>query len=76
MTFIQETTFSFVRDYETMKIEQEYPNEFLLVLDDGDGKDDAKRGKAAYYKNIERKIMLKKRRANVSVINVTFVSFC
>lgn len=71
----KETIFSFVRDYETMKIEQDVPNEFLLVLDDGDeepsmnGNSSAKqihRPKGAYYKGIERKIMLKKKRVNVS----------
>ena len=50
-------------------MEQEVPNEFLLVLDDGDVDGDVKpanqRGKGAYYKNIERKILLKKKRANV-----------
>jgi RNA polymerase II-associated factor 1 len=62
--------FHFVRDYETVKVEQEVPNEFLLNLYDGD--DDAlvlSHGKAkekgAYYKNIERKMYLKKKRANV-----------
>lgn len=79
------TAFHFVRDYETIKIEQDVPNEFLLVLDDGgddgvkldDLKLDAesagqggvggkeKRGKGAYYKNIERKMILKKKRVNV-----------
>ncbi len=73
--------FHFVRDYETVKVEQEVPNEFLLVLDDGDEPDgdaelfdDAlddkprkqRRGRGAYYKNIERKMILKKKRVNVS----------
>lgn len=57
-------------------MEQEVPNEFLLVLDDGDI--DVKefvpqseimpsqpRTKGAYYKNIERKMLLKKKRVNV-----------
>lgn len=57
------TAFHFVRDYETVKVEQEVPNEFLLVLDDG--MDESKRGKGAYYKNIERKMQLKKKRVNV-----------
>jgi RNA polymerase II-associated factor 1 len=73
----QETIFHFVRDYETVKIEQEVPNEFLLVLDDGgpspdindvlDGVDQKsqRREKGAYYKNIERKMILKKKRVNV-----------
>ncbi|KAJ6565977.1 RNA polymerase II-associated [Mycena sp. CBHHK59/15] len=50
----EETIFHFVRDYETVKVEQEVPNEFLLVLSD-DG---------AFYKNIERKMLLKKKRVN------------
>src|SRR5277367_6811872 len=58
------TAFHFVRDYETVKIEQDVPNEFLLVLDDGNntevnGHDGSlRRGKGAYYKNIERKMNL------------------
>ena len=71
MTF-QQTTFNHLRDYETVKIEQEVPNEFLLVLDDGDTRSNVsnsgvERTKAAYYKNIERKMTLKKRRTNVSL---------
>ncbi|KZP21070.1 hypothetical protein FIBSPDRAFT_860978 [Athelia psychrophila] len=58
------TAFHFVRDYETVKVEQEVPNEFLLVLDDGT--DESKRGKGAYYKNIERKMQLKKKRVNMN----------
>ncbi|KAI0832072.1 RNA polymerase II-associated [Trametes gibbosa] len=66
------TNFHFVRDYETVKVEQEVPNEFLLVLDDGtadeDALDDKKaaqpRPKGAYYKNIERKMLLKRKRVN------------
>ncbi|EJD43829.1 Paf1-domain-containing protein [Auricularia subglabra TFB-10046 SS5] len=64
------TQFHFVRDYETVKIEQDVPNEFLLVLDDGDlppahvGGSVATRPRGAYYKNIERKITLKKKRIN------------
>ena len=63
-----------MRDYETVKVEQEVPNEFLLVLYDGDPPeaiDDSledkpsHRGKGAFYKNIERKMHLKKKRANV-----------
>ena len=59
-------------------MEQEVPNELLLVLDDGDV--DFKesipesevmpsrpRSKGAYYKNIERKMLLKKKRVNVCV---------
>lgn len=68
------TSFNWIRDYETVKIEQDVPNEFLLVLDDGDlpplrkTEDGSleRRTKGAYYKNIERKITLKKRRVNVS----------
>jgi len=74
---LQETIFHFVRDYETVKVEQEVPNEFLLVLHDGDlpesiddltnGNDEKpkRKEKGAYYKNIERKMLLKKKRANV-----------
>ncbi|KAH9893329.1 RNA polymerase II-associated [Cubamyces lactineus] len=63
------TLFHFVRDYETVKVEQEIPNEFLLVLDDGTSNDDdadskKSRPKGAYYKNIERKMLLKKKRVN------------
>ena len=32
---VEPTYFHFVRDYETVKVEQELPNEFLLVLDEG-----------------------------------------
>ena len=67
-----------MRDYETVKVEQEVPNEFLLVLYDGDPPeaiDDSledkpsHRGKGAFYKNIERKIHLKKKRANVKWVS-------
>lgn len=65
----KKTAFHFVRDYETVKIEQEVPNEFLLVLDDGDDTKvegrGGRKGKGAYYKNIERKMILKKKRVNV-----------
>lgn len=73
----QETVFHFVRDYETVKVEQEVPNEFLLVLHDGQppGKNEdderpghAPRTKGAFYKTIERKMQLKKKRANVRSI--------
>ena len=60
--------FHFVRDYETVKVEQEVPNEFVLVLDEGSSEFDTKtapRPKGAYYKNIERKMLLKKKRVNV-----------
>ena len=68
-----------MRDYETVKVEQEVPNEFLLVLYDGDppeSNDDtldnledkpSRREKGAFYKNIERKMHLKKKRANVMI---------
>lgn len=73
------TWFQFVRDYETIKVEQNIDNELLLVLWDGEepesfedlmsrvDKQPPRRGKGAYYKNIERKMLLKKKRANVSV---------
>lgn len=73
----EETIFHFVRDYETVKVEQEVPNEFLLVLYDGDPSEELDavldeshsklppRAKGAYYKNIERKMLLKKKRANI-----------
>ncbi|KAF8216777.1 RNA polymerase II-associated [Mycena galopus ATCC 62051] len=69
----EETVFHFVRDYETVKVEQEVPNEFMLVIEDGAEDDDsglgleetnASRPKGAYYKNIERKMHLKKKRVN------------
>ena len=67
-----------MRDYETVKVEQEVPNEFLLVLYDGNPPeviDDSLegnpsyRGKGAFYKNIERKMHLKKKRANVKIVS-------
>jgi len=65
------TNFHFVRDYEVVKVEQEVPNEFLLVVNDGEedvkdefGDSKSSRAKGAYYKNIERKMLLKKRRVN------------
>ena len=70
-----------MRDYETVKVEQEVPNEFLLVMYDGDppeGIDDSledkpsHRGKGAFYKNIERKMHLKKKRANVKLVSSSF----
>ena len=51
-------------DYETVKVKQEVLNEFLLVLVEGmdefetDIKGGVPRPKGAYYKNIERKILL------------------
>ena len=79
---MQETTFHFVRDYETVKVEQEVPNEFLLVLYEGDSEDppDAdnkkpRKERGAYYKNIERKMHLKKKRVNVGIDCMIFVRF-
>jgi RNA polymerase II-associated factor 1 len=68
-----------------VKVEQEVPNEFLLVLDDGavDVKEfnpdgvampSQPRPKGAYYKNIERKMLLKKKRVNVSARILTNIS--
>ena len=63
-----------MRDYEVVKVEQEVPNEFLLVfddsehgaVDDGDGDTGADARRAgAYYKLIERKMLLKKKRTEV-----------
>jgi hypothetical protein len=60
-----------------VKVEQEVPNEFLLVFDDGeiaaspttssDGlvQDRETRRPGAYYKLIERKMLLKKKRTEV-----------
>lgn len=56
------------------------PNEFLIVLNDGEDEDvkdefgDVKtkaKARGAYYKNIERKMQLKKRRVNVSLASYT-----
>lgn len=46
------------------------PNEVLLVLYDGDDDVSSTRTKGAYYKTIERKVHLKKKRANVSVLRL------
>lgn len=64
-----------MRDYEVVKVEQEVPNEFLLVFDDGDissltttnGLKDGEEARraGAYYKLIERKMLLKKKRTEV-----------
>lgn len=65
--------FHFVRDYETVKIEQDISNEYVLVFQGGEAgeeelfEDTEKRPKAAYYKNLERKINLKKKRINVCI---------
>ncbi|KAI9434545.1 RNA polymerase II-associated [Russula earlei] len=64
------TEFHFVRDYEVVKVEQEVPNEFLLVFDEGDVSSPTSNGlidgeaprAGAYYKVIERKMLLKKKR--------------
>ncbi|EAU90178.2 hypothetical protein CC1G_05716 [Coprinopsis cinerea okayama7 len=72
----EETIFQFVRDYETVKVEQEVPNEFLLTIQEDEGirsmadvvngtDQRPRKEKGAYYKNIERKMLLKKKRANV-----------
>jgi RNA polymerase II-associated factor 1 len=78
----ESTAFHFVRDYETVKVEQDVPNEFLLVLDDGDeaevkspAPETARRVKGAYYKNIERKMNLKKKRVIVRFIHCLLLSF-
>ena len=69
-----------MRDYEVVKVEQDVPNEFLLVFDEGNIKVEVQstaaagapnararelRGRGAYYKNIERKMVLKKKRTEV-----------
>jgi RNA polymerase II-associated factor 1 len=78
--FVQNTVFQFIRDYETVKIEQDIANEYVLVFqeeDDGEDalfEDSSKRPKAAYYKNIERKINLKKKRVNVSGLVLTLIA--
>ena len=70
-----------MRDYETVKVEQEVPNEFLLVMYDGDPPEaindslvdkPSHRGRGAFYKNFERKMYLKKKRANVKLISLSF----
>lgn len=70
----QATEFHFVRDYEVVKVEQDVPNEFLIVFDDGELtsstttnglNDGGTRGAGAYYKMIERKMLLKKKRTEV-----------
>jgi RNA polymerase II-associated factor 1 len=73
----QATEFHFVRDYEVVKVEQEVPNEFLLVFDEGEPSSPSPspspgafssgetRRAGAYYKLIERKMLLKKKRTEV-----------
>jgi len=57
-----------LRDYEVEKIQADVSNEFLLVLDSGeDAVFGGGRAKGAYYKNLERKITVKKKRVNVSL---------
>ena len=66
----QKVKFHFVRDYETVKIDMEVPNEFLLMLNSGERADlsnvsgDEISGaiKGAFYKNIERKYVLRKKK--------------
>ena len=79
----QATEFHFVRDYEVVKVEQEVPNEFLLVFDDGDltssiatnGLSDGETRRAgAYYKMIERKMLLKKKRTEVRSANFHLIA--
>ena len=70
------TEFKFIRDYEAVKIEAEVNNEFLLVFDEGgevevpappNGSTVEVREKGAYFKGIERKMLLKKKRKDVSI---------
>jgi RNA polymerase II-associated factor 1 len=63
------TTFHFVRDYEVVKVEQDVPNEFVIMIDDGAAAEDLygeatapRRRRGAYYKGLERKMQLKKKR--------------
>ena len=74
----QETVFQFMRDFETTKIEPEVTNEFLLVFEDGAAESEdvfdekgSRKERGAYYKNIERKMFLKKRR---TAVRQTFVA--
>ena len=69
-----------MRDYEVVKVEQDVTNELLLVIDEGEDVEDEKpesssgstkpRATGAYYKGIERKMLLKRRRVNVSMVSV------
>jgi RNA polymerase II-associated factor 1 len=69
-TTAPKVAFHFVRDYETVKIDMDVPNEFLLMLDSGEGVDTSTLGddgmseapKGAFYKNIERKYVLRKKK--------------
>ncbi|KZT59829.1 hypothetical protein CALCODRAFT_165587 [Calocera cornea HHB12733] len=51
--------FRWVRDYETMRVHQEMQGEAIVLLDDGSV---TGRAPGAYYKNIERRMWLRKRR--------------
>ena len=71
-TAAQKVPFHFVRDYETVKIDMDVPNEFLLMLNvgeadasgvKGDGASDQPKG--AFYKNIERKYVLRKKKRQI-----------
>lgn len=73
--------FHFVRDYVASKVEHDMSNEFLIVIDEGDtvqrpllssAHTPVPRAKGVYYKNIERKMFLKKKRANVSSLLLKF----
>ena len=66
LEYPEAAAFHFVRDYETVKIDTEVLNEFLLSLNSGEGVTGD--GKGAYYKNIERKYVLKKKRQNVRLL--------
>lgn len=65
-------------------MEQEVPNEFLLVIDEGEEESEDKpessasaskrRPSGVYYKGIERKMLLKKKRVNVSIACI-FIQF-
>jgi RNA polymerase II-associated factor 1 len=57
-----------------VKVEQDVPDKFLLVFDDGDTtlstntnglNDDKTRRAGAYYKMVERKMLLKKKQTEV-----------
>ena len=68
----QKVPFHFVRDYETVKIDMDVPNEFLLMLNGGEADASGVRGdgvsdtpKGAFYKNIERKYVLRKKKRQI-----------
>jgi len=70
-------SFHWARDYETARIEQDVEKEFLLVFHEQDEDEalprerpTARDVRGAYYTPIQRKITLKKRRANVSARKV------